>query len=146
MAWGLRTRFQIFECLDYFLTPEVLSRIGSEGKNYLPTFDDMLNCRFKTVGVNKEVLKINNGVFEFIDVGGQRSERRKWLGVFNNCTSIIFVSSLSEFDEHLFEDGRVQRLNESLRVWNDIVNRVDFQPVAFLLFLNKCISYYFALI
>jgi guanine nucleotide-binding protein subunit alpha len=39
-----------------------------------------------------------------VDVGGQRSERRKWIHCFGDVTSIIFVVSLSEYDQVLFED------------------------------------------
>lgn len=30
-----------------------------------------------------------------VDVGGQRSERRKWIHCFENVTSIIFLVALS---------------------------------------------------
>ena len=45
-----------------------------------------------------------------VDVGGQRSERRKWIHCFENVTSIIFLVALSEYDQILFESD-----NE---VWN----------------------------
>ncbi len=38
-----------------------------------------------------------------VDVGGQRSERRKWIHCFENVTSIIFLVALSEYDQILFE-------------------------------------------
>lgn len=42
-------------------------------------------------------------VFRMVDVGGQRSERRKWIHCFENVTSIIFLVALSEYDQILFE-------------------------------------------
>ena len=36
-------------------------------------------------------------------MGGQRSERRKWIHCFENVTSIIFLVALSEYDQILFE-------------------------------------------
>ena len=33
------------------------------------------------------------------DVGGQRSERRKWIHCFESVTSIIFCTALSEYDQ-----------------------------------------------
>lgn len=39
-----------------------------------------------------------------VDVGGQRSERRKWIHCFENVTSIIFLSALSEYDQVLYEN------------------------------------------
>ena len=48
--------------------------------------------------------------FRMVDVGGQRSERRKWIHCFENVTSIIFLVALSEYDQILFEsDNEVRR-------------------------------------
>lgn len=40
------------------------------------------------------------------DVGGQRSERKKWIHCFEAVTSIIFCVSLSEYDQVLLEESR----------------------------------------
>jgi hypothetical protein len=37
------------------------------------------------------------------DVGGQRSERKKWIHCFESVTSIIFCTALSEYDQVLME-------------------------------------------
>lgn len=45
-----------------------------------------------------------------VDVGGQRSERRKWIHCFENVTSIMFLVALSEYDQVLVEsDNEVRR-------------------------------------
>lgn len=47
-----------------------------------------------------------------VDVGGQRSERRKWIHCFENVTSIMFLVALSEYDQVLVEsDNEVSSLN-----------------------------------
>ena len=38
-----------------------------------------------------------------VDVGGQRSERRKWIHCFEQVTSIMFLVALSEYDQVLVE-------------------------------------------
>lgn len=38
-----------------------------------------------------------------VDVGGQRSERKKWIHCFENVTSIIFLAALNEYDQVLYE-------------------------------------------
>ena len=45
-----------------------------------------------------------------VDVGGQRSERRKWIHCFENVTSIIFLVALSEYDQILFESDNEVRM------------------------------------
>lgn len=49
-----------------------------------------------------------------VDVGGQRSERRKWIHCFENVTSIIFLVALSEYDQILFESD------------NEVSNRIAY--------------------
>lgn len=39
-----------------------------------------------------------------MDVGGQRTERRKWIHCFEKVTSIIFLAALSEYDQCLIEE------------------------------------------
>lgn len=40
-----------------------------------------------------------------VDVGGQRSERRKWIHCFEKVTSIMFLVALSEYDQVLVESA-----------------------------------------
>jgi guanine nucleotide-binding protein subunit alpha len=41
------------------------------------------------------------------DVGGQRSERKKWIHCFENVTAIVFLVAISEYDQLLMEDENV---------------------------------------
>jgi len=41
------------------------------------------------------------------DVGGQRSERKKWIHCFEGVTAIIFFVAMSEYDMKLAEDDEV---------------------------------------
>lgn len=41
------------------------------------------------------------------DVGGQRSERRKWLSCFEGIQAVLFVVALSSYDMTLMEDPSV---------------------------------------
>lgn len=45
-------------------------------------------------------------VCRMVDVGGQRSERRKWIHCFEKVTSIIFLVALSEYDQVLIESDK----------------------------------------
>ena len=46
-----------------------------------------------------------------IDVGGQRSERKKWLRCFDSIQAVIFIASLAEYDQVLAEDGKFYQNN-----------------------------------
>ena len=51
------------------------------------------------------------------DVGGQRSERKKWIHCFESVTSIIFCTALSEYDQVLLEQrNQVRRVLSVLRM------------------------------
>ena len=43
-------------------------------------------------------------LFRLFDVGGQRSERKKWIHCFEDVTAIIFCVAMSEYDQVLHED------------------------------------------
>lgn len=45
--------------------------------------------------------------YKLFDVGGQRSERKKWIHCFENVTAIIFLVAISEYDQLLYEDQNV---------------------------------------
>ncbi len=106
--------------------------------NYLPTQEDYLRCRVRTCGIIEKTIMVRGVNFKFIDVGGQRNERRKWMHCFDNVTAIIFLVGVSEFDQMLWEDNTMNCLYESMHVWQTIVNRKEFRnEMAYILFLNK---------
>jgi len=72
-----------------------------------------------------------------VDVGGQRSERKKWIHFFEDVTAIIYCVALNEYDMKLFEDERVNRMEESLELFQEICNSKWFTKTAIILFLNK---------
>ena len=43
-------------------------------------------------------------IIRMVDVGGQRSERKKWIHCFEGVTAIVFCVSLSAYDLVLAED------------------------------------------
>ncbi len=71
------------------------------------------------------------------DVGGQRSERKKWIHCFENVTAVIFLAAISEYDQVLVEDESVNRLQEALTLFDSICNSKWFVQTSMILFLNK---------
>jgi guanine nucleotide-binding protein subunit alpha len=71
------------------------------------------------------------------DVGGQRSERKKWIHCFENVTTILFLVAISEYDQLLFEDETVNRMQEALTLFDSICNSRWFLKTSIILFLNK---------
>jgi len=117
----------------YFL--ENLSRIKDE--NYIPTETDVLRCRCRTTGIIETEFEYDDVRYKLVDVGGQRSERRKWLNCFQDVSATLFCASLSEYDQVLFEDDITNRTKESLRLWKEVCNNKWFARSSKVLFLNK---------
>lgn len=132
-AYERRREFQLGESVRYFL--ENLDRIGQP--DYIPSMRDVLLSRQATRGVKEYTVEIRKIPFRFFDVGGQRSQRQKWFMCFEDVTSILFLASSSEFDQVLMEDRRTNRLQESLDIFQAIVNSNCFSSVSIILFLNK---------
>ena len=84
-----------------------------------------------------ERYRIDGIDFEMYDVGGQRSERRKWIDCFDNVDSVIFVAALSEYDQTLAESKRTNRMLEALDLFRSVCNNRAFANTSIMLFLNK---------
>lgn len=71
---------------------------------YVPTEQDIVRCRARTIGITETVFQLREHEMLMVDVGGQKSERRKWIHCFQDVTSILFLVSLSGYDQCLVED------------------------------------------
>ncbi|KAL1140099.1 hypothetical protein AAG570_000031 [Ranatra chinensis] len=108
-----------------------------EHAEYLPTEQDILRARAPTTGIIEYPFDLDSIIFRMVDVGGQRSERRKWIHCFENVTSIIFLVALSEYDQILFESENENRMEESKALFKTIITYPWFQHSSVILFLNK---------
>jgi len=128
-----RHNYQLEDSTPYFFGK--IDEIGAPG--YAPTVDDTLRVRVRTTGIVEHNLLIDDNTFQMYDVGGQRSERKKWIHCFENVTAMIFVNAMSGFDQMLFEDSTTNRITESLQLFDDCSNSEYFESTSILLFLNK---------
>ncbi|KAK1802379.1 hypothetical protein P4O66_022047, partial [Electrophorus voltai] len=78
-----------------------------------------------------------HAVERLYDVGGQRTERRKWISCFEDVRAVLFVVALSGYDMTLVEDPSMNRLQESLKLFSSICNNVFFRTTSMILFMNK---------
>ena len=109
----------------------------------MPESKEILQVRVKTTGVieynfvneedGKEFIMVNLNIFSCfkvsninqqfkIDVGGQRTERKKWIHCFDDVLLVMFLAAISEYDQVLEEDNVTNRLTESLTLFGTILS------------------------
>ena len=110
--------------------------------------------RKQTTGVVEHSFTFDKGTSEemtlvFVDVAGQRNNRKKWIDQFDNVTAVIFLVAVSEYNQVilgenltmisqvLWEDANTNRLIESQNVFKEMLNNEYFTDTKFILFLNK---------
>lgn len=135
---SLATRFLkpldlIADLIDSYF--DSISRIAQP--DYVPDDQDILRSRVKTTGITETSFHIGELTYRMYDVGGQRSERKKWIHCFENVTTILFLVAISEYDQLLFEDESVNRMQEALTLFDSICNSRWFTKTSIILFLNK---------
>jgi hypothetical protein len=93
--------FKFAPCsLFYFFSD--LERLFDE--EYVPVEQDIVRCRARTIGITETTFQLKDREMLMVDVGGQKSERRKWIHCFQDVTAILFLVSLSGYDQCLVED------------------------------------------
>jgi guanine nucleotide-binding protein subunit alpha len=122
--------------------------------SYLPTNQDILRTRLRTTGICESLFNLGNYTYRMVDVGGQRSERKKWIHAFDNVQAVLFVAAISGYDQVLVEDrhgvcsitvsirttnsnSSQNQMEEALMLFEEIANSPYFKKAAQILFLNK---------
>ncbi|KAG7441315.1 G-alpha-domain-containing protein [Guyanagaster necrorhizus] len=136
-----KKRIRLEEFPGFFLND--LERITS--LKYMPSDDDVLRARLKTVGVSEYRFEMevsagrDSGTeWRIVDVGGSRSQRQTWVPFFDDVDAIIFLAPISGFDQVLSEDRTVNRLEDSVLLWKAVCQNKLLANVDLVLFLNKC--------
>uniref|UniRef100_A0A4W5K602 Guanine nucleotide binding protein (G protein), alpha inhibiting activity polypeptide 3 n=1 Tax=Hucho hucho TaxID=62062 RepID=A0A4W5K602_9TELE len=136
----LRSReYQLNDSASYYLND--LDRIAQQ--SYVPTQQDVLRTRVKTTGIVETHFTFKELYFKMFDVGGQRSERKKWIHCFEGVTSIIFCVALSDYDLVLAEDEEMSLFiyteqKISTQTCNNFNDFTEQQPTSSVLQYPQC--------
>jgi len=132
-AWDRGNEAALPENLGYFFSD--LDRLFQQ--DYVPTEQDIVRCRARTIGITETVFQLRDHEMMMVDVGGQKSERRKWIHCFQDVTSILFLVSLSGYDQCLVEDKDANQMQDAMTIWDSICYSQWFKSTSIILFLNK---------
>ncbi|CAI4228276.1 unnamed protein product [Auanema sp. JU1783] len=142
-----RDEIELLDSALYFLND--IDRISAP--EYRANEQDVLRARAPTSGINEIEFPFKEYILRMVDVGGQRSEQRKWIHCFDNVNGILFIAEISAYnmkiddgDEILKVSGNgkmkseMNRLKYSMRLFKRIFNNRCFgKKTAMILFLNK---------
>ncbi|CAJ0881551.1 15881_t:CDS:10 [Entrophospora sp. SA101] len=126
-------QYALHDNMNYFF--DSLDRVFSS--SYIPTDQDILRCRMKTSGIVETVFHLGPLTYRMFDVGGQRTERKKWIHCFEDVTAVLFLVAISGYDQCLVEDKDSNQMQEALMLFNSICNSPWFVNTSMILFLNK---------
>ncbi|KAF5323152.1 hypothetical protein D9758_017809 [Tetrapyrgos nigripes] len=134
-AWERGNEAALPENLAYFFHPTTLSRLFEP--TYRPIDQDIIHARARTIGITETTFTLREHEMLMVDVGGQKSERRKWIHCFQDVTSILFLVSLSGYDQCLVEDRDANQMQDAMTIWDSICHSQWFKQTSIILFLNK---------
>lgn len=77
---------------------------------------------------------MNNLIYQICDVGGTKSERKKWVHYYEDVNIIIFLVDISAYDRDSYEGNT---MTETLEIWDSVYNSHRFDATSMVLFFNK---------
>ncbi|KAK2613420.1 hypothetical protein N8I77_000337 [Diaporthe amygdali] len=134
-APGIPRDFPLYlpDCAAHFLNS--IERIFK--KDYLPSLEDVIWAQTRTTGTWESKFLINGANYHFFDVGGTRSERKKWINVFPNVNMMVFTFDVSCYHQALNEDLDGNRMDEQFMLWESIANSHWFTNVRIVVLFTK---------
>lgn len=94
-TYAKRDLYWNLDATPYYMA-EVM-RIADD--DFTPTEEDMVMTRVRTTGIVVTTVNEPPFTYQIVDVGGQRSERRKWIHCFDDVKAIIFLEGLSGYNQ-----------------------------------------------
>nr|CAD2155883.1 unnamed protein product [Meloidogyne enterolobii] len=104
---------------------------------YSPSLDDIIRARASTKGIYEIIFSFRQFTIRLIDVGGQKTERRKWIHCFEGVTAILFIVSLACYNNVLEEDANINQMTDTKDLFKQIYRNKFLRPSSLIMFLNK---------
>ncbi|KAF5319704.1 hypothetical protein D9619_008511 [Psilocybe cf. subviscida] len=109
--------------------------------DYVPTDTDILRARIRTTGIEEHDFYVKKGFdpgldYHMIEVGGSQSQRASWATFFNDVDAVVFLAPLL-FNEFLEDDDNINRVEDSMLLWQEVCENNLLAKTRIVLFLNK---------
>ncbi|CAH0047721.1 unnamed protein product [Clonostachys solani] len=114
-----------------------IQHLADRGQHrYTPTTQDILQVFVKTTGIYETTMHYNSRPFQICDVGGNKSQRKKWIHAFPNTSVVIFTADATSYSKVLCEDENELRVAEELTLFESIANHRQFTNTRLVLILT----------
>eukprot|EP00469_Lotharella_globosa_P006706 CAMPEP_0167786336 /NCGR_PEP_ID=MMETSP0111_2-20121227/8728_1 /TAXON_ID=91324 /ORGANISM="Lotharella globosa, Strain CCCM811" /LENGTH=366 /DNA_ID=CAMNT_0007677691 /DNA_START=49 /DNA_END=1150 /DNA_ORIENTATION=+ len=125
--------FQLIDSASYYFGK--VRQIADD--KWFPDEEDVLRSRARTTGIVTTEFVVQEHHFKMFDVGGQKSERKKWVPFFEGVDCVLFVAAISGYNKTLFEDGKTNRMEDAMDLFEKTVKEKMLEKSSLVLFLNK---------
>ncbi|KAF8887876.1 guanine nucleotide binding protein, alpha subunit [Gymnopilus junonius] len=118
--------------------PRILS------SDYVPSNRDILHAWRKTTGINGTTLLVDELPCRIVDIGGTRSERKKWINFFGSVSTLVCCVPLGDYNKsfgYYTASAEHNQVEESLVLFDALVRVRWFRRTQFILFLPKWTSW-----
>jgi len=128
-----RSEYWLLESAVYYF--DHAAEMAKDG--FKPSEEHIVMARARTTGIIITEIEREDLLWRIVDVGGQRSERKKWIRCFDDVKAIVFVVNLAGYNSVLFEDQKKNRMKEEIELFTETVSNPVFKHTPIFLFLNK---------
>ncbi|KAH6644032.1 guanine nucleotide binding protein, alpha subunit [Boeremia exigua] len=129
-AFHSSAKYDLKDSSAYFF--HAIRRIAAP--DYIPTEADIVQSHKGIQGVCSHRILAHGSTINLIDVGTQRSERRKWMHHFDAITAILFVADLACYDQ---APSGTNALAAQIGLFDSVINNKAFANTIFILFLSN---------
>ncbi|KAI0867155.1 G-protein alpha subunit-domain-containing protein [Xylaria cubensis] len=133
-GWG--NTYQFNDNNEYYI--KNINRLAKQAEQRsVATDGDLLRTQVTTTGIHQVSITYNGFPFCVYDVGGERSERKKWIHAFEDVSTVIYPIDTTGYGRSLREDADGDRMCEQFMLFESIVNSHWFARSNFIVVFSK---------
>eukprot|EP01098_Paradermamoeba_levis_P004159 TRINITY_DN1805_c0_g1_i1.p1 TRINITY_DN1805_c0_g1~~TRINITY_DN1805_c0_g1_i1.p1 ORF type:complete len:335 (+),score=94.35 TRINITY_DN1805_c0_g1_i1:3-1007(+) len=132
-CWERRSEFWILDAAAYYF--EHCHRFIES--DFSPNEEDCIMARVRTTGILVTEFDDPPIHFRVVDVAGQKGERKKWIHCFDDVKAVLFVVSLSGYNQVMYEDPTKNQMQDALELFQTISNHPAFKTSEFFPFSKQ---------
>jgi guanine nucleotide-binding protein subunit alpha len=128
--------YQFHDNNEYYI--ENINRLAEQAAHRSAATDgDLLRTRVTTTGIHQVTITYQGFQFCVYDVGGERSERKKWIHVFKDVSAVIYPVDTIGYGRSLREDLDGDRMDEQFKLFESVSNSLWFARSSFIIVFTK---------